>query len=96
MARFSSDVLESFFIDPRAPAAWAQCPFCPGTLLKGFRKGDPKEGGGRLALAHTHDKMTDGTTEIDCTQWVDVGSTNPHAFLVLAKNAGARWAPLVG
>lgn len=99
MPRFDDSTLEKFFIDPRKPAAWCNCPFCPGQLVKGYRKataGDPA----RLTLAHTAsiggDDAKAGTATVACVKWNDVGTVNPHEFLVLCKNAGARWEPLVG
>ena len=93
MPRFTDRELAAFMIDPYRDGAWAQCPFCPGVVVVGHRKGS-----GKQCLAHTAypDPTQPGAFVAGCDRFVNVATTRPLEFLALLRAVPAEWHRLTG
>lgn len=54
MPRFSDEILAELPLEPKRGLSWAQCPWCAGAILLGFRRDRPlARGKGGMTLLHT-------------------------------------------
>jgi hypothetical protein len=99
MPRFSDHVLAEFPLDPKRELYWSKCPWCPGTILWGFRKDRPESQGiGGTTLIHTSLVESTGqkesTVELDvakeCERYTELSNKDPAEFLRLLGRAGAK------
>jgi hypothetical protein len=101
MARFSDAVLEEFPLEPKRELRWCKCPWCPGTILWGYRRDRPDARGiAGTTLVHTilvpETGQKSSTLSLDvaaeCMKYAELAAKNSTEFLHLLAQAGAKMA----